>query len=159
MKFSNFTYIIFFTLASSFAFADAPTNPEMGCSFDTVVFEGELVATDLDDGFATALRTPEDNLPQVQLSCEGVSARLEVSAPFRVKDENGNLSPKLAGPFRSFLVYEGDRFRNGQSVLTTGSFRDRPVAVGLSIENRGEILPAADNYRYQVLLTVTVTEP
>lgn len=154
-----FTLFIFFALAGSFAYADVPVDPEPRCSFGSVTFEGDLVTADLDDGFATALMTPEDDLPQVQLSCEGVSAHLEVSAPFRVKDENGNLSPKLAGPFRSFLIYEGDRYRNGQSVLATGSFRDRPISVGISVENKGDILPAADNYRYQVFLTVTVTKP
>lgn len=159
MKVFHRTLLACLLLAAPLARADAPPTPVPGCSFDTVVFEGTLVAANDEDGFAVALRTPEEALPQVRLSCEGVSARIELSAPFRVEDENGELSPELAGPFRSFFVYEGERYRNDQRVLTTGSFRDRPISVGVSVGNRGDILPAADNYRYQVLLSVTVTGP
>lgn len=143
--------LIGFTLTAPCAFAE--------CSFDTAIFEGRLEVVEVNqDGFPTVLATPEDALSEISLGCdEGTVATLQVLPPTRADDN----VPVLEAKLRSFFDYQGARYgvgRDEESVTIIGAFQNRPVRVGMSVGDIRYLLPASNEYRYEVLLVLTINE-
>lgn len=134
------------TLLAIFSIAMGQCNPS------SVAIEGQLTASALKDGFPTKLVSVEPSA--VTMSCQTDQVIIQLSPPTRLKDGG----PKLKGPFEGYFIYDGKRYTHRQQVLTDSAFELKAIYVGMSIANNGAILPAANNYRYSVVLTANPAE-
>ena len=122
------------------------------CNFDSTIFEGKLVPSMNEDGFPVSLGTTE--LSRILVSCEGLPVTIKIETPVRIK----NGGPELSGPFTSYFTYLDKKYTNKQQLVIDDAFTERTIAVGMTLQNKGQILPAADNYRYTVQLSITALE-
>ena len=119
------------------------------CNFDSLTFEDKLISDENEDGFPNSLITVEPS--QVMFSCEGSPVVLKILPPIRAK----NGGPELKGPFTSYFIYQGKRYTNKQQLVIEDTFSNRTISLGMTIQNKGEILPASDDYKYTTQLSVT----